>query len=224
MHYAKNELYHIYNRGNQKQKIFFEPANYEFFVRKMKKHLVPCCDILAWCLMPNHFHFLIHANEISVAPVEKKGIPYQNLSDGIRKMLSSYTKGINSKMKMTGNLFQQHTRAKALVNKSGNYALTAFNYIHQNPWKANLVRRVEDWKYSSLRDYLGKRNSGICNIDLAKQLLQLSPATDILDAARLYDESNLEQIFLTESRYSMKIIPRALEEIIDFEIAESLPR
>ncbi|WP_336515127.1 transposase [Pollutibacter soli] len=218
----KNELYHIYNRGNQKQKIFFELDNYEYFVRKMKKHLVPCCDILAWCLMPNHFHFLIHANELSVAPVNKKGIPYQNLSDGFRKLLSSYTKGINSKYRMTGNLFQQHTRAKSLVNDAGNYSLTAFNYIHQNPWKGNLVRQVEDWKYSSLRDYIGKRNSGICNMELAKQILEPGSIENILNSARQFELSDIAQIFQSEPKISSKLIFDNSEKIPDFEITEIL--
>lgn len=49
MQFFENELYHIYNRGNNKQKIFFKPENYLFFLKKVRKFFQPHCDILAWC-------------------------------------------------------------------------------------------------------------------------------------------------------------------------------
>jgi len=59
-----NNLYHIYNQGNNRQQIFFEKENYYFFLRKMSTHLLPYADIIAWCLMPNHFHWMlwVHKN------------------------------------------------------------------------------------------------------------------------------------------------------------------
>ncbi len=59
MNFNEKEIYHIYNRGNNSQLIFFEKENYNHFLRLVKKFLLPNCEILAWCLMPNHFHFLI---------------------------------------------------------------------------------------------------------------------------------------------------------------------
>lgn len=70
MHFNAGEIYHVYNRGNNRQTIFFNDKNYLYFLGKVKKYLYPNCDILAWCLMPNHFHFLIHANERSCAKVK----------------------------------------------------------------------------------------------------------------------------------------------------------
>ena len=59
-----NHIYHIYNQGNNKQKIFFREDNYLFFLQKMKTHLLPYADIMAWCLMPNHFHWMIYVREV----------------------------------------------------------------------------------------------------------------------------------------------------------------
>jgi putative transposase len=63
MEFESGHLYHIYNRGNNSQKIFFTHANYLFFLNKIKTNILPYADILAWCLMPSHFHLMIHIKE-----------------------------------------------------------------------------------------------------------------------------------------------------------------
>lgn len=60
MQFTPDFLYHIYNRGNDARKLFFNNNNYFFFLEKLRKHIIPFCDILAWCLMPNHFHLMVH--------------------------------------------------------------------------------------------------------------------------------------------------------------------
>ena len=62
MKFYQGNIYHVYNRGNNSQKIFFEEENYIYFLKKMRRFLLPHCDILAWCLMPNHFHWMINVN------------------------------------------------------------------------------------------------------------------------------------------------------------------
>ncbi len=57
------KYYHIYNRGNNKENIFFELKNYEYFLKKFCYYLEKYVDIYAYCLMPNHFHFLIQVKE-----------------------------------------------------------------------------------------------------------------------------------------------------------------
>ncbi|MBL0342861.1 MAG: hypothetical protein IPP71_19440 [Bacteroidetes bacterium] len=52
-----NKLYHIFNHANGKDKLFKEERNYPFFMKKIEKWILPCCDIHAYCLIPNHFHF-----------------------------------------------------------------------------------------------------------------------------------------------------------------------
>lgn len=65
MRFFRENIYHVYNRGNNSNPIFFERENYYFFLKKMRRHLLPYCDILAWCLMPNHFHWLIYVNGVN---------------------------------------------------------------------------------------------------------------------------------------------------------------
>jgi hypothetical protein len=88
-------------------------------------------------------------------------------------LLSSYSKAINKQEGRTGNLFQQKTRAKCVSESKNDAPRTVFHYIHQNPMKAGLVNRMEDWEYSSFRDYLGLRNGTLCKKELAKQFLDL---------------------------------------------------
>lgn len=59
-------LYHVYNQGNNRQKIFFNHDNYLFFLKKLKRHVLPHADILAWCLMPNHFHLMVYIKQVYV--------------------------------------------------------------------------------------------------------------------------------------------------------------
>lgn len=61
------QIYHIYNQGNNKQKIYYSDENYIFFLRKIKKHILPFADILAWCLMPNHFHLMVYVHTIEIS-------------------------------------------------------------------------------------------------------------------------------------------------------------
>ncbi len=59
MIFEKGHLYHIYNQGNNKQKIFLNRENYLFFLKKINTYILPYADVLAWCLMPNHFHLMV---------------------------------------------------------------------------------------------------------------------------------------------------------------------
>lgn len=177
MEFFKNELYHIYNRGNNQQRIFFKHDNYIYFLKKVRLNIFPYCDILSYSLIPNHFHFLIHSDQRTINKKEIRGQERNVLSEGIRLLLSSYSQAINKQNKSTGSLFQQNTKASPIVKGSINYDLTVFNYIHQNAYRAKLVEKMEDWEYSSFPDYCGKRNGSLCNKELAIKLLGLNMKT-----------------------------------------------
>jgi putative transposase len=171
MHLIEGEFYHIYNRGNNKQQIFFNDENYLFFLRKIREQLSSRVDILAYCLMPNHFHMLICANEKSIT--EKTSFGRKSMQEFAYKvgiMLSSYTQAINKQNNTTGSLFQQKTKAKILCAEVNggieNYIENCFFYIHRNPLAAGLVKNLNEWIYSSYLDYIGQRNGTLCNRSL----------------------------------------------------------
>jgi len=157
-------FYHIYNRGINKQKIFHQDQDYILFLSKVNKVFTPSVNILSWCLMPNHFHFLVYV-------IENENLKKFNFNLG--NMLSSYAQVFNLKYNRTGSLFQQRTKLKLLDNNDQYYPLVCFNYIHQNPLKAGLVAKMEEYVYSSFKDYIGLRNGVLCNKSLARHLLAL---------------------------------------------------
>ncbi|MCF6351532.1 MAG: transposase [Cyclobacteriaceae bacterium] len=186
MKFESNNFYHIYNRGNNKQPVLFKRESYLFFLSKVRKHLSPLVDILAYCLMPNHFHLMVYVPEkhntrgTNLSRPENscyeddEYIEYDSkaINKNLGIILSSYTKAINNRYGRTGSLFQAHTKAKN-VSKHQQQAFICFHYIHQNPLKAKLVNKMEDWEFSSYQDYLGIRNGTLCNKQLAFELLDI---------------------------------------------------
>ena len=173
MHFDLENIYHIYNRGNDKQTVFFNRDNYLYFLKKLRKYILPHCEILDYCLMPNHFHLLVYTDERVDEELSHNSITKNKLSEGVRLLLSSYAKGINIQEGKTGNLFQQKTKAKCVTGDIS-YADVCFHYIHQNPKLARLVSKMEDWEFSSFCDYAGLRNGTLSNQELAYRLLGLN--------------------------------------------------
>ena len=153
----KNNYYHLFNRSINEENIFYNDDNYLFFLRKYNK-LTEYVDTLAYCLMPTHFHFLVKitTNETS------------KLKRAIGDLLSGYAKSINQQLNRHGSLFQQHTKAKYI--KSQKHLIALIHYIHQNPVRSKLVNKLEDWRYSSYKDYIGIRNG---KLPSTKELLSL---------------------------------------------------
>ncbi|MDX1283577.1 MAG: hypothetical protein R3182_01130 [Draconibacterium sp.] len=132
MQFEENNIYHIYNRGNNSQKIFFSHENYLFFLKKIRTHILPHADILAWCLMPNHFHLMIYLKSLEIELEEvqgeskdKFGVKWEtcvkkqrDLHRSFAIMLRSYTRAINNQENRTGSLFQMKTKAKCLTDNS----------------------------------------------------------------------------------------------------------
>jgi putative transposase len=177
MHFDPSEIYHIYNRGDHRQKLFFSDENYLFFLKKIRNEWLKYGDILAYCLMPNHFHFIMAPNELACINVTigDRIVHMQNLSQAIGKTLSSYTRAINIQNNSTGTLFQKKTKAKVLLEDSlfstQEYLEACFHYVHENPLAAKLVNDLKNWPYSSYPDYFGFRTGTLCNKEKLMQLL-----------------------------------------------------
>jgi len=136
-------IYHIYNRGANKEDIFFSERNYQYFIERMYQYLSPRSKIIAYCLMPNHFHLL----------VKVKSSDFTKLS--LQLFLMSYSKAINSERDRVGSLFQGRYKANLIIDDA--HLLDCFKYIHLNPVKALLVKSPELWPYSSYVEYLNPK-------------------------------------------------------------------
>ena len=114
------------------------------------------------------------------------------MSNAIAVLLRSYTRAINIQEGRTGSLFQQKTKAKCLnpplrvwknfPTNADNYAFICLNYIHQNPMVAGLAKKMEDWEFSSFRDYACMRSQTLCN---KKRTFELIP---------YFEESNFYEL------------------------------
>jgi putative transposase len=176
--FVPGEYYHVYNRGNSKQKILHDQEDYfrfisllyacnsinNFRIYALNKEESPydfergvlLVDIGAYCLMPNHFHILITQTG--------KG----DISKFMQKVTTAYVMYYNKKYKRTGSLFEG--RFKAAHLNSDSYLKYIFSYIHLNPiklidkdWKEKGIRDkkealgyLSNYQYSSYVDYLGK--------------------------------------------------------------------
>ena len=104
--------YHIYNRGNNRQKIFFQSDNYRYFLYNMKKYLAPVASITAYCLMPTHYHILARVQTSEVLDDQNRiGMKLEktsevSLSRAMMRLSVSYTKAINKRFSRVGSLFQ----------------------------------------------------------------------------------------------------------------------
>jgi len=201
MNFEKGYLYHIYNQGNNKQRIFFNRGNYLFFQKKINEYILPYADIIAWCLMPNHFHLMVlikaiesqgfTSSEALTNTSPGKSIKARTLNDSIGILLRTYTRAINKQKGISGSLFRKETKSEcincfkgdrpsyiqnnALINNhltDKQYPQICFNYIHQNPVKANLTVCETDWEFSSSRDYEGLRKSLLINKEVSKEYVE----------------------------------------------------
>lgn len=175
MRFEEEKFYHIYNRGNNGQKIFFENKNYVYFLGKIEKYLGQYVDIIAYCLMPNHFHLLVYCKKMHNSPGDSKspGEYSEQVIKSIAILLRSYTRAINKKYSRSGSLFQQSTKSKLLETKDKNYPFICFHYIHQNPVKSKLANRFENWIHSSYLEYAGITSTNICNKKVAYEYLDI---------------------------------------------------
>ena len=201
MPFAPDNIYHVYNQGNNRQKIFYTTQDYITFLNLYKRLFSDHCATIAWCLMPNHFHFMIRTDEKCNARVRQGGIYLDPVTNSIRKLLSGYARIFNNQYQQTGSVFRQKTKAKclsAIPIKPGSqymiqdYYVNCFHYIHQNPMVAKLTERLEDWDFSSFRDYAGLREGTLCQKDLATQHCGYNPANFIEKSYQLVEKKIID--------------------------------
>jgi len=135
-------LYHVTTRGNAGGRIFRTDKDREYFLDLLgfiieRFHWL--CH--AWCLMDNHYHLILET-------------PEGNLSRGMRQLNGIYTQKYNWKYTKTGHIFQG--RYKAILVDKESYLLELCRYVVLNPVRANIVRRPQDWKWSSYRSTTGR--------------------------------------------------------------------
>jgi putative transposase len=134
--YIPGMPYHVVQRGNNREACFIEAENYQYYLelwRQLSKRYD--ADVHAFCLMTNHIHFL-------VTPKTKEAI-----SNTMKVVGSRYAQYINLKYKRTGTLWEGRHRSSLIQTE--NYLLRCYRYIELNPVRAGMVRRPEEYRWSS---------------------------------------------------------------------------
>lgn len=146
---AQGTYYHLYNRGNQKKKIFLDDNDFRFYL----KRLVRSCKkygftLISYCLMSNHIHLIVkQGGNISPAKL-------------ISSLHTSYAMMFNKKYKLVGHLFQDRYKQKIIEDDS--YMKNLIAYIHLNPVKDKICNFPKEYKWSSYLEY-AKDLNGICD-------------------------------------------------------------
>ncbi len=145
-YFQKGSYYHVYNRGNRKQNIFLVRKDYKRFLDKMLKYKSKFgVTIMCYCLMSNHFHFLLRQNT---------DIP---ITSFMLRLGTSYAKYFNIKYEQVGSLFQSRFRAKLI--ETDEYLLHLSRYIHRNPKEFLLSTpgvELLNYEWSSYPYYVNK--------------------------------------------------------------------
>ncbi|MFZ5647823.1 MAG: REP-associated tyrosine transposase [Bacillota bacterium] len=137
---SKSGIYHIIIRGNERKEIFYDDDDRIRFLETLNKMKADGnYDIYAYCLMNNHVHLLIKEGKDS-------------LQRSMKRICVSYVYYFNNKYQRIGHLFQDRFRSEAVEEES--YLLAAARYIHNNPVKAGMVTKAEDFKWSSYKEYI----------------------------------------------------------------------
>jgi REP element-mobilizing transposase RayT len=149
--------YHVYNRGNNKEKLFFYEGDYSFFMEKYYHYLKDYADTYAYCLLPNHFHFLVKI---------KEDLPedHRIISNQFRRLFICYSMRINIREKRSGSLLTKNYRRIEI--KDEEYFRNLVVYIHYNPVRHGLTTRFMSYGYSSFKPIINNRLPGIVSDDI----------------------------------------------------------
>ena len=146
----QGKYYHIYNRGNNREDIFKNTENKNYFLRLYQKHLSTLVTTYAYCLLGNHFHFLV---KVDSDP--------RKVTQGFSNFFNAYAKAFNKVNKRTGSLFEKNFRRIWVDNES--YLKDLILYIHLNP-ELHFRADFSDYEFSSYRKILQSDNS-ILNVE-----------------------------------------------------------
>lgn len=157
--FIPGHYYHIYNRGVSKEPIFREETNYLFTIRKIKKYTKEInLTMIAYCLMPNHYHFLIRQEGQQPAGL----LP--------QRLFNSYTKAYNKRYRHSGTLFEGPYEAIRIAKL--NHLLHLCRYIHANPVKDGIVSELDKWPFSNYLEWVGSRRGALVDHEFVCQHFQ----------------------------------------------------
>jgi len=197
---SESGIYHIILRGINRQNIFEdEEDNYRFLQTLMHYTEISGYELYAYCLMGNHVHLLLRVDK-------------EPLEQILRRVCGSYVYWYNRKYERIGNLFQDRFKSEPVEDDP--YFLTVLRYIHQNPFKANLVERNGEYKWSSYSAYMsGAMNkSKLVDLDFTLKLFDKDQNRAVKAFREFHNQVNDDDCLDIDDRY--RITDQEAGEII----------
>ena len=202
---SESSVYHIMIRGINKQSIFENDEDCKKFIDILRTYQYQLrFEIYAYSLMGNHIHLLIKKGE-------------EELSNTLKRIGTKYVNWYNWQYDRKGHLFQDRFKSEAVENEA--YLLTVLRYIHQNPVKAGLTKDIEQYEWSSYREYVGKAEIvntgfilGMLDKDRDKAIKKFiafhmeatnDKCIEVTEERRTLSDKDLRQLVL--SRYNMEL-------------------
>ena len=169
-------IYHIYNHANGNENLFRTDENYQYFLRKYGEYMYPVFDTYAYCLMPNHFHFMVRVRSAGEVLAYLREHPTPTLptltgfetltgfktlsevefshtiSQQFSHLCNGYTQAYNKMYGRRGSLFMRPFKRKPVLDAP--YLTQLIAYIHNNPVHHGFCKEILDWPHSSLHAYL----------------------------------------------------------------------
>jgi len=214
---SKSGYYHIMLRGNERKNIFLDEDDKLRFIETIKeKKKEDRFYLQAICLMDNHIHMMMSEGTENIAQI-------------IKRITVSYVYYFNKKYKRIGHLFQDRYKSEAV--EDDNYVLALARYIHQNPIKAGMVERLEDYKWSSYNGYINK-NAYISKIIDAEIVLELfsKDRGEALKKFKEYSNASYNEPFMdlqeesNDEEKGREIYKKMLEDLGEIQPSEELIR
>ena len=175
--------HHIVQRGNNRERVFLDPGDYERYLSFLSKYSEEKeASVLAYCLMPNHIHLLVRPSEAEALP---------KMMQGITLCYSKYFNGENGR---TGRLWE--CRYHSTVVDGDSYLWTVSKYIENNPVRAGIVKRPEDYPYSSAKTHLLGRKDPL----LKEPLFDKSELTEYRRFIQLEEDKKITEEIRKQTR------------------------
>jgi REP element-mobilizing transposase RayT len=157
MSLCTDTYYHLFNHANGSENLFRTNENYRFFLEKYSLFIPQVADTFAYCLMPNHLHFLVKTKsqdeiELCYGKFETLGKVEAKISKQFSNLFSSYTQSYNKVYARRGSLFIPNFKRKKVDSLA--YFRNLVLYLHSNPVHHGFVKKVEDWTWSSYHAFL----------------------------------------------------------------------
>ena len=174
---SETGIYHVMSRGSRRKVIFHDKDDKKRFINIILNKKKECeFTLYAYCIMDNHYHLLLQDEE-------------GNLPTIMKKINSSYATYYNERYEGSGHVFQDRYRSEP-VNSDG-YLLGVIRYIHNNPVKASMTKRCQDYPWSSYSHYINyKKNNELLNVSYVLDLYGINEKNRISNFIKFTEDKN----------------------------------